>query len=77
MKKSIFYHVGCRDCSSVERDIVKIVGAKNVEVVNLGKHRSRIMEAEEAGARSLPVLVGPNGNVVHIDSGLSIQDIKF
>ncbi|HZJ19019.1 MAG TPA: thioredoxin family protein [Pricia sp.] len=77
MRKSVFYHVGCPECISAEHDIEKIIGPKNLEVVNLGKNRSRIPEAEKAGVKSVPVLVGPNGNVEHISYGVSIKDIKF
>jgi len=77
MKKSVFYHVGCQHCTSAEHDIVKIIDPKNIEVVNLGKNRSRIPEAEKAGVKSVPVLVRQNGNVVHINSGISINDVKF
>ncbi len=76
MSKSIFYHAGCPVCVSAEHDIVNLVGAENVEVVHIGDERSRIAEAEEAGVKSVPALVTPNGNVLHINFGASMADVK-
>lgn len=76
MKKSIFYHAGCPVCVSAEHDIVNLVGSQNVEVVNIGENRSRISEAEKAGVKSVPALVTPNGNTLHINFGASMADIK-
>lgn len=76
MKKSVFYHAGCPVCVSVEHDIVALVGSDNVEVVHLGEVRNRINEAEAAGVQSVPALVTPNGNVLHINFGASIADVK-
>lgn len=76
MKKSVFYHAGCPVCVSAEQDIIHLIGASNVEVVHLGEDKSRIAEAEKAGIRSVPALVTPNGNVLHINFGASIADVK-
>jgi len=76
MNKSIFYHAGCPVCVSAEQDIVKLIGATNVEVVNIGQDRSRIAEAEDAGVKSVPALVTPDGNVLHINFGASMADVK-
>ncbi|MBW2937619.1 thioredoxin family protein [Aureisphaera sp. CAU 1614] len=76
MKKSIFYHAGCPVCVSAEHDIIGLVGANNVEVVNIGEDRSRISEAEKAGVKSVPALVTPNGNTLHINYGASMADVK-
>lgn len=76
MAKSIFYHAGCPVCVSAEHDIVNLVGEANVEVVNIGEVRNRIEEAEKAGVASVPALVTPNGNVLHINFGASIADVK-
>lgn len=76
MKKSIFYHAGCPVCVSAEQDIISLIGASNVEVVHLGEDKSRINEAEKAGIRSVPALVTPNGNVLHINFGASLADVK-
>ena len=76
MGKSIFYHAGCSVCVSAEHDIVNLVGADNVEVVHIGEDKSRIAEAEQAGVKSVPALVTPNGNTLHINFGASIEAVK-
>lgn len=76
MSKSIFYHAGCPVCVSAEQDIVTLIGTENVEVVHLGEDRSRISEAEGAGVKSVPALVTPNGNALHINFGASMADVK-
>ncbi|MDY8134656.1 thioredoxin family protein [Aquimarina sp. 2201CG5-10] len=76
MSKSIFYHAGCSVCISAEHDIVNLVGAENVEIVNIGEVRNRIGEAEEAGVKSVPALLTPNGNVLHLNFGASMADVK-
>lgn len=76
MNKSIFYHAGCPVCVSAEHDIINLIGASNVEVVHLGEDKSRIEEAERSGIKSVPALVTPNGNVLHINFGASMADVK-
>lgn len=76
MSKSIFYHAGCPVCVSAEHDILNLIGADQVEVVNIGEDRSRIGEAESAGVKSVPALLTPNGNVLHINFGASLEDVK-
>jgi glutaredoxin 3 len=76
MKKSIFYHAGCPVCVSAEHDILNLINPENVEVVHLGEAKSRIEEAENAGVKSVPALVIPNGNVLHINYGASMADVK-
>lgn len=76
MNKSIFYHAGCPVCVSAEKDIITLIGEANVEVVNIGEDRTRIPEAEKAGVQSVPALVTPNGNVLHINFGASLEDVK-
>lgn len=76
MKKFIFYHAGCPVCISAEHDIVSLIGSENVEIIHLGNDKSKIEEAEKAGVKSVPALVTPNGNVLHINFGASIEDVK-
>ena len=76
MSKSIFYHAGCPVCVSAEQDIVTLIGASNVDIVNIGEDRTRIAEAEKAGVKSVPALLTPNGNVLHLNFGASIADVK-
>jgi glutaredoxin 3 len=76
MKKPIFYHAGCPVCVSAEHDILDLIGASNVEVVHIGENKNRIDEAEKAGVKSVPALVTPTGQVLHINFGASIADVK-
>ncbi len=76
MEKSIFYHEGCPVCISAEHDIVSLIGENNVEIVHLGEDRNRIEEAEKAGVESVPALLTPNGNVLHLNFGASMADVK-
>ena len=76
MNKSIFYHAACPVCISAEHDIIELVGAKNIEIVNIGKDKKRIGEAEKAGVKSVPALLTPNGNVLHLNFGASMADVK-
>ena len=76
MTKSVFYHAGCPVCVSAEHDIITLIGANNVEIVHIGEARSRIDEAEKAGVKSVPALVTPNGNVLHINFGAALADVK-
>lgn len=76
MSKSVFYHAGCPVCTSAEHDIINLVGADNVEIVHIGENRSKIDEAEKAGVKSVPALVTPNGNVLHINFGASMTNVR-
>ena len=76
MSKSIFYHAGCPVCISAEHDIVELIGTNNVDIVHFGEDNSRILEAENAGVKSVPALVTPNGNVLHINFGASMEAVK-
>ena len=74
MKQSIFYHAGCPVCVTAEQEILSLIN--EVEVVHLGDQPDRIQEAELAGVNSVPALVTPTGNVLHINFGASIADVK-
>lgn len=76
MSKSIFYHAGCPVCVSAEQEIIALIGAENVEVVHLGENRSRIDEAEAAGVVSVPALLTPNRQVLHLNFGASMADVR-
>ena len=76
MNKTTFYHAGCPVCTTAEHEVVELIGAQNVEVVHLGENRERIEEAEAAGVNSVPALLTPNGNVLHINFGASLADVK-
>ncbi|EOZ97169.1 hypothetical protein A33Q_1817 [Indibacter alkaliphilus LW1] len=76
MTKSVFYHAGCPVCVSAEQDIVSLIGSDKVEIVHLGEQKSRIDEAESKGVKSVPALLTPSGNVLHLNFGASISDVK-
>ena len=76
MEKSVFYHAGCPVCVSAEQDIISLIGSENVEIVHLGEQNSRITEAENHGVQSVPALLTPTGNVLHLNFGASISDVK-
>lgn len=76
MSKSIFYHAGCPVCVSAEQEIINLIGAEQVEIIHLGEQRDRIEKAERAGVRSVPALLTPSGNVLHLNFGASMVDVK-
>lgn len=76
MSKSVFYHAGCPVCVSAEHDLLNLINSSEVDVVHLGEDKSRIEEAEKIGVKSVPALVTPNGNVLHINYGASLNDVK-
>ncbi|MDC8001601.1 thioredoxin family protein [Aequorivita todarodis] len=76
MKKSVFYHAGCPVCISAEHEILELMDPSTIEVVHLGEEKSKIQQAENAGVKSVPALVTPTGNVLHINYGASMADVK-
>lgn len=76
MTKSVFYHAGCPVCVSAEQDIVSLIGSDKVEIVHLGEQKNRIAEAEGKGVKSVPALLTPIGNVLHLNFGASMADVK-
>ena len=76
MNKSVFYHAGCPVCVSAEQDIVNLIGSAHVDIIHLGEEPAKITEAEQAGVKSVPALLTPNGNVLHINFGASIEEVK-
>lgn len=76
MAKSIFYHAGCPVCLSAEHDMINLIGADQVDVIHLGESRDKIEAAETAGVKSVPALVTPDGNVLHINFGASMADVR-
>tara|TARA_R110000868_G_scaffold78909_2_gene224725 strand:- start:874 stop:1107 length:234 start_codon:yes stop_codon:yes gene_type:complete len=76
MSKSVFYHAGCPVCVSAEQEILSLIDKSQVDVVHLGEARNRIEEAESAGVKSVPALLTPSGNVLHLNFGASMQDVK-
>ncbi|MBL1215141.1 MAG: thioredoxin family protein [Ignavibacteriae bacterium] len=76
MSKSIFYHAGCPVCISAEHEIVNLIGETNVQIVHLGEDKSKIDNAEVSGVKSVPALVTPTGNVLHLNFGASMEEVK-
>ncbi|WP_430906982.1 thioredoxin family protein [Maribacter sp. 2-571] len=76
MKKSIFYHAGCPVCVSAEKEIIELIGKDNLEIVDIGTVTTRILEAEKAGVNSVPALLTPSGQVLHLNFGASLSALK-
>ena len=76
MNKTVFYHAGCPVCISAEEEIIHLIGKENVSIVHLGEDREQIKKAEAYGVKSVPALVTPTGNVLHINYGASMEDVK-
>ncbi|MBC9914969.1 thioredoxin family protein [Chitinophaga varians] len=76
MAKAVFYHAGCPVCVSAEQDILNLIPKETVAVIHLGTDKSQIGQAAAAGVKSVPALVLANGNVLHINFGASIDDLK-
>jgi len=75
--KVTFYHAGCPVCVAAERNIAKAFDANKyeVEIVHLGKDKSRLGDAETAGVKSVPALV-MDGAAFHINYGAGIEALK-
>jgi glutaredoxin 3 len=76
MTKSVFYHAGCPVCVSAEQDILNLIKPSEVDVIHIGEDKAALNDAVAAGVKSVPALVTPNGNVLHINFGASIDDLK-
>ncbi|MFO0398795.1 MAG: thioredoxin family protein [Sphingobacteriia bacterium] len=76
MLKSVFYHAGCSVCIGAEQEILSLIGAEKVEVVHLGEQPARLAEAEGRGIKSVPALYTPSGQVLHINFGAALADLK-
>jgi len=76
MEKAIFYHAGCPVCISAEQDILTLIPEGQIMVIHLGMERSKVDEAAASGVKSVPALVLPNGNVLHINFGAFIEELR-
>ncbi|MEO1259029.1 MAG: thioredoxin family protein [Bacteroidota bacterium] len=78
MKKATFYHAGCPVCVSAEQDILDTIDQNKyaLEIIHLGTAPDQIPTAEAAGVQSVPALVLENSNVLHINFGASMEDVK-
>ncbi|MBB1520599.1 glutaredoxin domain-containing protein [Aquipseudomonas guryensis] len=76
MTNACFYHAGCPVCVSAEQTLLNLLAPHvKVEVVHLGDQKQRVVEAEQAGVKSVPALV-VDGQVLHLNFGASIDDLK-
>ena len=75
--KATFYHAGCPVCVSAEHGLTDFLDPARVEVetVHLGQQKDRVVEAEQAGVRSVPALV-LGGSVYHINHGADLAALK-
>lgn len=75
--KAVFYHAGCPVCVAAEDSVARAIDPVqyDVEIVHLGKDKSRIVEAESAGVKSVPALL-LDGSPFHINFGASLSDLK-
>ena len=78
MQKVTFYHAGCPVCVGAESDVLELVDRNkfDLEVVHIGENKARIPEAEQVGVKSVPAVLMPNGDVLHINYGASMADVK-
>jgi glutaredoxin 3 len=78
MEKATFYHAGCPVCVSAEQDLLGIVDSSRVfvEIVHLGEQRDRLEEAAQIGVRSVPALVLESGQVLHINHGATLAEVR-
>ena len=78
MKNVTFYHAGCPVCVNAERELLNLVDTSkvDVEVIHLGEQSEKIQNAENAGVKSVPALVLENGNVLHINHGATMEEVK-
>lgn len=73
-EKAIFYHAGCAVCVDAEQRFAAALDSSryDVEVVDLGEAKDRIVEAERAGVTSVPAMVIAGG-VYHINHGADLS----
>lgn len=74
--KAIFFHAGCPVCVAAEQHVAASIDARRytVEVVHLGKDKSRVAEAQRLGVKSVPALV-LDGTPFHINFGAALADL--
>ncbi len=77
MLQATFFHAGCPVCVSAEDSLVGVIDKSKVklDVVHLGQEPQKLAQAEALGIKSVPALV-LDGNVLHINFGASLADLK-
>jgi len=75
--KAVFYHAGCPVCVAAEQNVAAALDPErfDVEIVHLGHDKSRLVEAEKAGVKSVPALV-LDGAPYHINFGAGIEALR-
>ncbi|MCZ7625439.1 MAG: thioredoxin family protein [Candidatus Methylomirabilota bacterium] len=75
--RGIYYHAGCPVCLAAEHGMLPALDANrfDIEMVDLGKEKARIAEAESKGVKSVPALV-LGGQVFHINFGADLAALK-
>lgn len=75
--KATFYHAGCPVCVAAEQNLAIALDPARfeLEVVHLGRDRSRLVEAERAGVKSVPALLLA-GQPYHINFGASLDALR-
>ncbi len=78
MKRVTFYHAGCPVCVNAEQEFLDLVDTTKIQVdiVHLGEQKDKISSAENAVVRSVPAMVLDNGNVLHINHGATLEEVK-
>ena len=78
MENVVFYHAGCPVCVSAEQDFLNLIDTTKikVDIIHLGEEKDAIDQAEKAGIKSVPALLFDNGNVIHLNFGASVEDVK-
>jgi glutaredoxin len=75
--KAIFYHAGCPVCVSAEQHVAQALDTSRyeLEIVHLGEDKTRVIEAESNGVKSVPALVLDN-QAFHINFGADLAALK-
>ncbi len=75
--KATFYHAGCPVCVTAEQQLASALDPQRyqVESVHLAEQKSRLIEAERAGVRSVPALV-LGGSVFHVNHGADLAVLR-
>ncbi len=77
MNKAVFYHAGCSVCVEAEKKVAEAIDKDkySVEIVHLGENKSRVVEAEQLGVKSVPALV-LDDVPFHINFGADLSALK-
>jgi len=75
-RKATWYHAGCDVCVSAENGLVAALDPQklDIDLVDLGRARTRIDEARRRGVKTLPALV-VGDDVFHVNFGANLSDL--